>query len=94
MEQLETDQGDSPNLWRTRFGFAVYLLVVTMIAAVGLLLNATVVYAMYTALSLLLPAALDIPQLWQFVIYVGPVILLFLEWSVWDSFTVGVRGQG
>ncbi len=92
MDQAEP-KDEGPKGLRVRFGFTVYILSLAVIAAIGLLLNATVVYAMYTALSLLLPAALDIPQLWQFVIYVGPVILLFLEWSVWDSFTVGVRSQ-
>lgn len=62
-------------------GFA---LATTLFGCVLLVLNGGVVAAVYFALAANGPEIMRHPGLSQLVLYLGPIILLYLEWSLTD----------
>lgn len=62
----------------------LYVLWIIFLASMLLALNTGLVFSLAQGLSTALPHAIGVPQMVQLLIYVGPVVLLCLEWYVWD----------
>jgi hypothetical protein len=71
--------------WRSYAWLVVYAVLTTSISVVLLLVNAGLVYALHAGLADRPPSPWSLVPLWQFVMYVLPVVLLFLEWIIWDT---------
>ncbi|MFN7723043.1 MAG: hypothetical protein ACK5PD_16620 [Pirellulaceae bacterium] len=62
----------------------LYLGGVAMASGLMLMVNAAVVYSLYSGLGGWIPPEWNVTQLWQFLIYLVPMFLLVLEWMLWD----------
>ena len=61
-----------------------YLGGVAMASGLMLMVNAAVIYSLYSGLGGWIPPDWNVTQLWQFLIYLVPMFLLVLEWMLWD----------
>jgi hypothetical protein len=69
---------------RAVWQLALYTLMVTLISICMLALNAGLVFGLAKALGESLQFLPLIGPMTQFAIFVAPILLLFLEWYVWD----------
>jgi hypothetical protein len=69
---------------RAVWQLALYTLMVTLISICMLALNAGLVFGLAKALGESLQFLPLIGPMTQFAIFVVPILLLFLEWYVWD----------
>jgi hypothetical protein len=65
----------------------LYVLGIVLVSAALLAVNTGLIFSLAQGISSVLPATIGIPQLVQLLIFVGPVLLLYLEWYVWDVMT-------
>lgn len=63
---------------------AIYTLMVILISVLLLGLNAGLVFGLATTIGESLQFLPLIDQMTQFAIFIVPVLLLFVEWYVWD----------
>lgn len=71
----------------------VYLGGVALASGLMLMVNAAVVYSLYSGLGGWIPPEWNVTQLWQFLIYLLPMFLLVLEWMLWDLLMRRARPQ-
>ena len=71
---------------RTRLGCG-YLLVAVIITCVLLTINGLIVTNAYYTALMTMPANTVHPRLGQAIVFVGPVLLLFVEWWAFDVIT-------
>ncbi|MFN7732521.1 MAG: hypothetical protein ACK5OB_11505 [Pirellula sp.] len=69
---------------RAVWQLALYTLMITLISICMLALNAGLVFGLAKALGESLQFLPLIGPMTQFAIFVAPILLLFLEWYVWD----------
>ncbi len=70
--------------WRPFAGLMLFLATTILASGVLLIVNSTLVYSIYQALLEAYPSQENYAQIWQFLLYLIPVLMLFLEWIVWD----------
>jgi hypothetical protein len=66
---------------------AYYIMWVVLTSSVLLAINTGLVFSLAQGIISILPNLTGGPHLEQFLIFVGPVFLLYLEWYVWDILT-------
>jgi hypothetical protein len=71
----------------------MYLGGVALASGLMLIVNAAVVYSLYSGLGGWIPPEWNVTQLWQFLIYLVPMFLLVLEWMLWDLLMRRARSQ-
>jgi hypothetical protein len=71
---------------RTRLGCG-YLLVAVLITCVLLTINGLIVTNAYYTALMTMPMNSVHPRLGQAIVFVGPVLLLFVEWWAFDVIT-------
>jgi energy-converting hydrogenase Eha subunit A len=62
----------------------LYVLGVILVSTFLLTINTGMIFSLATGLLLLAPDLPMVPQLGQLFIFVCPILLLYLEWYVWD----------
>ncbi len=70
--------------WRPFAGLMLFLATTILASGVLLIVNSTLVYSIYQALLEAYPSQENYAQIWQFLLYLIPVLMLFLEWIIWD----------
>jgi hypothetical protein len=73
---------------RAVFKLVLYILGVILVSALMLAVNTGLVFSLAQGIATLLPEMIGVPQFVQLIIFVGPVVLLYLEWYVWDVMVV------
>lgn len=76
---------------RSYLGLAGFLIFTLVFGSTLLVLNAGFVYSFYSAVSRSLPDWATLPQVTQFVLYVLPMALLFVEMYLIDTLIDRVR---
>ena len=66
--------------WR----LSIYVISVMLVSCALLAANIGMVFVFFTSFVDYIPAQ-AVPYIGQFTMYVGPYLLLFLEWQLWDS---------
>jgi hypothetical protein len=79
--------------FRPYIGLAMFSLYTVIVSSLALIFNAALIFALYSASMQLLPDWFSMVQLGQFVLFVGPMLLLVLEWMLWDYLSVRMRKQ-
>ncbi len=69
---------------RAAFRLSVYVLGFVIISAVLLVINTWMIFSLAQGISKLLQQIPYIAILVQLLIFIGPMVLLFLEWFAWD----------
>ena len=69
---------------RAAFLLAVYVLWFVLVSAGLLAINTWMIYSLAQGTARLLPEMYAITILVQLMIFIGPMVLLYLEWFVWD----------
>ena len=77
---------DQTKSWGASWRLAAYILATTLTSCVALVINMGMVYVLFHSVLDYLPPAAVI-YVGQLMLYVGPYVLLFLEWRLWDSLT-------
>ncbi len=74
----------SSQSWGAGWRLASYILLTTVVSCLALVVNMGMIYVLFMSLAGFVsePVAL---YGGQFMLYVGPYMLLFLEWRLWDS---------
>ena len=62
----------------------IYVFGVILVSCFLLALNTGMFFALSQGIKSLLPSMDGISQLIQYANYIGPIILLYLEWYAWD----------
>lgn len=75
---------------RTRIGCG-YLLFVVLISCVLLTINGLIVTNGYYTVAVTLPPGSVHPRLGQAIVFLGPVLLLYIEWWIFDVATDWLR---
>lgn len=75
---------------RARRFLAIYILGYVILSSLLLLLNVGMVYSLYSGLAILIPESFS-KQIGQLVLLLGPFLLLFLEWYLYDLLTQPFR---
>ena len=70
---------------------AIYIAVTMLVSCLALLLNVGLVYALYTGIAPFIVAEVYSKQLGQFVLLLGPFLLLFPEWLLYDILVTPFR---
>lgn len=65
----------------------LYILGVVLVSAAMLAVNTGMIFALSQGVTTLLPEWTGIRQPIQMLIFLGPVLLLYLEWYLWDVIT-------
>lgn len=78
---------------RTRLGCG-YLLFVVLISCVLLTINGLIVTNAYYTVAVTMPPGSVHPRLGQTIVFLGPVLLLFIEWWIFDVATDWLRPRG
>jgi hypothetical protein len=68
---------------RARRALALYLAGFIFVSCILLILNVGMVYSLYTGIAILIPDPFA-KQIGQLLLLVGPFILLFVEWYLFD----------
>jgi len=68
---------------KAAFGLTVYIFCIVAVSSVLLIVNTAMVFSLTQGTSSLLPA---IPMLAQILVFTLPMLLLYLEWYLWDVF--------
>lgn len=63
---------------------ALYILWFVLVSSLLLSINTWMIYALSQGVAKLLPNIPGISILVQLVIFIGPMVLLYLEWFAWD----------
>ena len=79
--------------FRQYFGLALFSLYTVVVSSVALVFNAALIYALYTGSMQLLPDWFSMVQFGQLILFIGPMVLLVLEWMLWDYLSVRMRRQ-
>lgn len=87
---MPSPDSTSPNRWRTSIGLFGWLVATGLVSSLLLLLNAACLYSVYHGLHGAIPAVDYIP-FWQFVVYGGAAVLLYLEWTLFDALFDPIR---
>jgi len=69
---------------RAAFRFALYTIWLVCVSSILLAINTWMIYALSQGMAKLLPAIQGITFLLQMLIFIGPMVLLYLEWFAWD----------
>ncbi len=69
---------------RAAFRLSVYVLGFVIISAVLLVINTWMIFSLAQGIAKLLEQIPYISILVQLLIFIGPMVLLFLEWFAWD----------
>jgi hypothetical protein len=75
---------------RTRLGCG-YLLLTILISCVLLTINGLIVTNAYYTLAVTMPAGSIHPRVGQAIVFLGPVLLLVVEWWIFDVATDWLR---
>ncbi len=77
--------------WGSGWRLGLYIFGTTLISCLALIANMGFMYVIFTGVVgyIYEPVALYVGQ---FILYVGPYLLLFLEWRLWDSMADPFRG--
>lgn len=80
------DKPAAPTSWGASGGLAIYLLTTVLFSAIAIVFNVAMMFVLFNTIT---PYILEYFVLYvgQFLIYIGSVSLLFLEWRLWDSIT-------
>ena len=62
----------------------LYILSIILTSTVMLAINTGLIFSLARGIVSLFPEWNGLQQFVQFVIFLGPVVLLYLEWYVWD----------
>jgi hypothetical protein len=63
---------------------AIYVFFFVLVSAVLLSVNTLMVYSLAQGIGKLLPEIMGISIVSQLMIFIGPMVLLYLEWFLWD----------
>ena len=69
---------------RAAIFLAAYILYFVIVSALLLAINTWMIYSLAQGTSKLLPDVYAVTLLVQLLIFVGPMVLLYLEWFAWD----------
>ena len=75
---------DSKQENRAAFRLALYILWFVLISSMLLAVNTWMIYALCQGTAKLLPSIDGIAFALQAFIFIGPMVLLYLEWFAWD----------
>ena len=70
---------------------ALYVFVTMLISCVALILNVGLIYALYTGIAQYAISEAYSKKIGQFVLLIGPFMLLFPEWLVYDILVAPFR---
>jgi hypothetical protein len=84
---------NSPSTFRQYAGLATFSFFTVLFSGVALVFNAALVFALYQGSLQFLPPWFAMVQLGQLILFVGPMLLLFLEWLLWDYVSVRFRSH-
>ena len=74
------------NSWGATWRLTLYALATMLASCVMLLVNLAMIFVLFNSLVGYIPEA-AVVYIGQLMLYVGPYLLLFLEWRLWDSLT-------
>jgi hypothetical protein len=83
----------SQSSFRQYAGLAAFSFFTVLFSAIALVFNAALVFALYQGSLQFLPVWFSMVQLGQLILFVGPMLLLFLEWLLWDYLSVRFRTE-
>jgi len=66
------------------FRLALYVLWFVSVSAVLLAINTWMIFSLTQGTAKIVPQFLGIEILVQLLIFIGPMVLLYLEWFAWD----------
>ncbi len=69
---------------RAAFRLALYAIWLVIVSSLLLAINTWMIYGLSQAASKLLPEIEGITFALQLLIFIGPMVLLYLEWFAWD----------
>lgn len=75
---------------RTRLGCG-FLLFTVVLSCVLLTINGLIVTNAYYTIAVTMPSGSIHPRLGQAIVFLGPVVLLFIEWWIFDVATDWLR---
>ncbi len=84
MNKPENLSSDDIEGRRANWYLVIYVVVTMLVSCVALIINVGLVYALYTGIAQFVVAEAYSKQLGQFVLLLGPFLLLFPEWLLYD----------
>lgn len=69
---------------RAIWNLVIYVVATMLLSSVALIINVGLVYALYTGIAQFIVAEAYSKQLGQFILLLGPFLLLFPEWLLYD----------
>ncbi len=75
---------DSKTENRAAFLLALYAIWLVIVSSVLLAINTWMIFALSQGTAKLLPNIVGISFALQLLIFIGPMVLLYLEWFAWD----------
>ena len=81
---------DLPAVRRARRFLAIYIFGYVFVSSLMLLLNVGMVFSLYTGIAIFIPEVFS-KQIGQLVLLLGPFMLLFMEWFLYDLLTQPFR---
>jgi len=87
----DSNNSGGTSAFRQYFSLAAFSFLTVFVSCVALVFNAALIYALYQGSLQFLPIWFSMVQLGQLVLFIGPMILLFLEWLLWDYLSVRFR---
>ncbi len=79
-----TSEYDPKTENRAVIRLALYILWFVVVSSLLLSINTWMIYSLSQGVAKLLPNIPGIPILVQLVVFIGPMVLLYLEWFAWD----------
>ncbi len=70
---------------------AIYVFVTMLVSCVALIINVGLIYALYTGIAQFVITEAYSKKLGQLVLLIGPFMLLFPEWLVYDILAAPFR---
>jgi hypothetical protein len=81
---LAEEANDDPvAVRRARRALALYIAGFILVSSLLLVLNVGMVYSLYTGIAIFIPESFA-RQIGQLLLLIGPFMLLFLEWYLYD----------
>lgn len=69
---------------RAAFRLALYAILLVVVSSILLAINTWMIYGLSQGTSKLLPDIEGVTFALQLLIFIGPMVLLYLEWFAWD----------
>jgi hypothetical protein len=69
---------------RATLQLAIYILTFVLVSSLLLAVNTWMIFSLSQGTAKLLPQVPGLSILVQLVVFIGPMVLLYLEWFAWD----------